>query len=52
MNSTKQEDPGTIRRVKKIIQFLETNYFISKMNFKEFKGSILESTDEFNRFLR
>lgn len=52
VNSTKQEDPGTIRRVKKIIQFLETNYFISKMNFKEFKGSILESTDEFNRFLR
>lgn len=49
VNANKRGVPGTVRRLKTIYKRLSSNYFIEKMKYNDFKNSVIEFSDEFNR---
>ena len=43
--------PGTVRRILKIYKRLSSNYFVENMRYNDFKNSVIEFSDEFDRHL-
>ena len=51
VNATKKNIPGTVRRLKTIYKRLSSNYYIENMKYRDFKNSVIEFSDEFDRHL-